>query len=354
MNDAQDVYEGLAAHLDRLPAGFPRTPSGVEIRILKRLFTPEEAELAQLLIFKPESVQQIAERAGRDPQILARELEKMSYKGLIFRLGRSPKVRYMASQFMVGIWEYHVNDLTPDLIKDVDAYFPYLLTGAYQPGLEQVRIIPVPGALSPDQRPTGYEDARSILDEQEKILVAPCICRRERQLVGEGCNRLPESCLVFGAGADYYEENGLGRVIDRQEADKILAAAEEAGLVFSPSNAQNATNICLCCGCCCQILKNLKRMAKPAECVATNYFAFLEEDVCIGCEICMDRCQMDAIGMAEGHAVIDRDRCIGCGLCVTTCTSQAIRLERKEETACQEPPVRLTETFQHIARKRLK
>jgi hypothetical protein len=44
-----DVYEALREHLDSLPAGFPATESGVEIRILKRLFSPEEAELARHL-----------------------------------------------------------------------------------------------------------------------------------------------------------------------------------------------------------------------------------------------------------------------------------------------------------------
>jgi electron transport complex protein RnfB len=41
-----DVYKKLAKHLDNLPAGYPSTESGVELRILKRLFTPEEAEIA--------------------------------------------------------------------------------------------------------------------------------------------------------------------------------------------------------------------------------------------------------------------------------------------------------------------
>jgi len=41
-----DAYENLAQHLDKLPGGFPPSDSGVEFRLLKRLFTPEEAELA--------------------------------------------------------------------------------------------------------------------------------------------------------------------------------------------------------------------------------------------------------------------------------------------------------------------
>ena len=59
-----DVYDALREHLDNLPAGFPSTESGVEIRILKRLFTPAEAELAVHLRPKLEPAAVIAERAG--------------------------------------------------------------------------------------------------------------------------------------------------------------------------------------------------------------------------------------------------------------------------------------------------
>ena len=41
-----DIYEQLTDALDKLPNGFPRTPSKVEIKILKKIFSPEEALLA--------------------------------------------------------------------------------------------------------------------------------------------------------------------------------------------------------------------------------------------------------------------------------------------------------------------
>jgi electron transport complex protein RnfB len=264
MTAAQNVYEDLATHLDRLPAGFPRTPSGVEIRILKRLFTPEEAALAQLLTLKPESAPKLAERTGGDPHQLALSLEEMARKGLIFRLRKGDAVRYMAAQFVVGIWEYHVNDLDPDLIKDVNEYLPHLFRGTNRPRTPQLRTIPIARALTPEQTIMPYEAAQKIIDQQEKIVVAPCICRREHQLVGHGCAKPLEGCLVFGAAASFYEENGLGRVIDHVEAHRILEKAEETGLVLQPSNAQNVVNICTCCGCCCQVLKNLKRLPRPA------------------------------------------------------------------------------------------
>ena len=58
-----DVYQRLAKHLDNLPGGFPATESGVELRILRRLFTPDEAELALHLTLIPEEARVIARRA---------------------------------------------------------------------------------------------------------------------------------------------------------------------------------------------------------------------------------------------------------------------------------------------------
>ena len=51
---SNDIYERLREFLDTLPTGFPATPTGVEIRILKKLFTPEEAELTMNLQSEPE------------------------------------------------------------------------------------------------------------------------------------------------------------------------------------------------------------------------------------------------------------------------------------------------------------
>ncbi|MGZ6231184.1 MAG: 4Fe-4S ferredoxin, partial [Syntrophales bacterium] len=58
----KDIYESLAVHLDGLPGGFPHTESGVEMRILKRLFTKDEASLACHLRVMPEPVERIAKR----------------------------------------------------------------------------------------------------------------------------------------------------------------------------------------------------------------------------------------------------------------------------------------------------
>ena len=61
-----DIYERLAAALDALPHGFPRTPSGVELKLIKMSYTPEEVSLAGQLTRTPETAAEIAKRVGMD------------------------------------------------------------------------------------------------------------------------------------------------------------------------------------------------------------------------------------------------------------------------------------------------
>ncbi|HYA14320.1 MAG TPA: 4Fe-4S binding protein [Syntrophales bacterium] len=348
----QDIYERLAAHLDNLPGGFPRTESGVELRILKRLFTEEEAALVLYLRMKPEPLERIARRASLPPEELADKLYQMSRKGLIFRADTPDGPRYMTIQYVVGIWEYHVNDLDEDLIRDMNEYIPHLVYASYKLKTHQVRTIPVSTSLEGQGMVMPYEHARKLIEEQSKIVVAPCICRKEHAMIGEGCGKLVEACLVFSSAAYFYENNRLGRSISREEAMQILATAEVEGLVLQPTNAQDITAMCLCCGDCCQILKNLKRLPHPASLVHANYYVRIRREDCIGCEACVERCQMEAIRMQDDVAEVDLDRCIGCGLCVTACSSEAINLVRKDEKDCYTPPDNVVETYMRIAQER--
>ena len=63
MKNDEFMDEQLADALDRLPNGFPRTASNVEIAILKKIFSPEEALLASQLGGDMEPIDVIA-KAG--------------------------------------------------------------------------------------------------------------------------------------------------------------------------------------------------------------------------------------------------------------------------------------------------
>ncbi len=346
-----DVYQRLANHLDNLPGRFPTTDSGVELRILKRMFSKAEAEIAPGLTMMPEPVPAIAARMDRDPVELATMLADMSKKGLIFRSSKGGEKHYMAAQFVIGIWEYHLNDLDEDLIRDVNEYLPYFMkAGWVNQKTRQLRVVPISKSIRAEISVMPYEKAEEIVKRQSKIVVSPCICRREHKMVGKGCDKPEEVCLVFGTGAYYYEENGLGRAITQDEALALLNTGLEAGLVLQPGNAQKPSNICMCCGCCCQILKNLRSLERPAQVVHTNYYAEVAMEDCDACEACADRCQMDAIEVGDA-ARVDRERCIGCGLCVTECPVDAMTLKQKAPADRYVPPKNTFETYLTMARE---
>jgi electron transport complex protein RnfB len=342
---ATDVYSRLAALLDDLPAGFPTTDSGVEQRILRRLFTPEEAEFALHLTLLPEPARVIARRAKIPVEEATQRLQEMERKGLIFVMheeGKEPE--YMATHWAVGIYEFQLNRLNPDLIRDLEEFGPAWFDQTAWDRAPQLRTIPIGESISAQPEVMVYERAEELVRAQDRLAVAPCICRKERRIAGEGCDKPLETCLVMGSAATYYVHNGLGRTIDQAEALAILAQAEEKGLVLQPGNAKDALNICTCCGCCCGVLRNVKRHPKPASFVASAFVATLDVETCEGCGTCETRCQMEAIYLDNGHATLNLDRCIGCGLCVTTCPTDSLSLQRKPEAEQPYVPKDLVDT----------
>lgn len=347
-----DIYKKLATHLDQLPGGFPSTDSGIELKILRRLFSEQEAQIAAALTLQLEDAESIAPRLGMTEVDLSPILESMSRKGLIFRRSKNDHPpRYMAAQFIIGIWEYHVNSLDKELIEDVNAYLPSFKGQWERQQTQQLRVIPISKSVNTQMDIMPYEAAEEIIQNQSKVVVAPCICRKEHRMMGKGCDNPLEVCLVFGAGAAYYEENGLGREITKEEALDILQQGVEAGLVLQPGNSQKAINICMCCGCCCQVLKQLSSLPEPAKVINSSYYAVVEDDLCHGCGICKERCHMDAIEL-EDTAVVDLKRCIGCGACVPGCDVEAIALRSKAENERWVPPKSAFETYLNIAKER--
>lgn len=350
--EMETIYNKLAKHLDNLPGGYPTTESGVELRILKRLFTAPEAELAITLSIKPETVAAIAERTDQESSTLSVSLEEMAKKGLIFRSYKDETVLYSAAMFVIGIWEYHVNDLDAELVKDVNEYLPHIMKDVWsETNTKHLRVIPISESISQDIKIASYEDAETLIKAQSKITVQPCICRKEHEVLGEPCKYPLDVCFAFGAAAYFYEENKLGRSVTIEEALEILEVGKKAGLVIQPGNAQRSANICMCCGCCCQMLKNLKNFESPAEEVHSNYFAKVTEDECIGCGECVERCHMDAITM-DDRAQINLNRCIGCGICIPECPTEAIQLIAKEKSEKYVPAKFTFQAYMRMAKER--
>jgi hypothetical protein len=80
----KDIYRSLQERLDTYSVGFPQTDSGVEIEILKCLFSIEDAEMFLSLSPKLETAEVITARLKNMPGEVAPQLESMTEKGRFF------------------------------------------------------------------------------------------------------------------------------------------------------------------------------------------------------------------------------------------------------------------------------
>ncbi|CAB1076150.1 Uncharacterized di-4Fe-4S ferredoxin domain-containing protein, Dalk_0169 type [Olavius algarvensis Delta 1 endosymbiont] len=349
----ENTYEKLRSRLDDLATGFPATESKVEIRLLERLFTESEAELfLQLspLLQKPADV---AQKLNRDPAEIGAMMETMAQKGLLFRKRKGEQSLYAAVPYVIGIFEFQLGKMDEEFARDHEEYFKTAFGKTIQSFKTPVlRTVPINRQLVADYPVAPYEDVLQIIEKQDKISIAPCICRATKKLAGEECDKSVENCFAFGSHAEYYVETGMGRYITIEEAKAIVKQNEVEGLVMQPFNSQKVGGMCSCCGDCCGVLRSLKMHPSPAEMVQSNYFARVDEAECTGCETCVERCQIDAIEVVDGISTIDLNRCIGCGLCVTTCPVDAIELIKKPEDQLYEPPKTGAETYIRIMQER--
>lgn len=348
-----DVYERLRKRLDRMATGYPSTTSGAEIRILKRLFSEDDAGLFLALGDEPETAAAVACHLGDDLEVLGSRLEDMAGRGLLFRLKEGPTVRYCAIPFIVGIYEFQVNNLSPELLGDISEYYLTALGGTFH-GLKtpHLRSIPINAEIASDRPIASYDDAAAIIRSKSRIAVAQCLCRKAVRMYGKGCSHPLETCLQFDSFAEYYVDNGMARYISRDEALEILRRNEEEGLVIQIPNSQKVEAMCACCTCCCGMLISLKLFPAPAREVKSNYVCAADESLCTACKTCVKRCPVGAVRFREDRIQYRAERCIGCGLCVTTCPSRSRTLLKKPEARSYTPPDTIYDAFQAMTGER--
>jgi Na+-translocating ferredoxin:NAD+ oxidoreductase subunit B len=353
----KDIYKRLRKHLDTMPVGFPATRSGVELRILKRLFTPDEARVAMGMTHVFESAKTICKRLQKQgvPPLQCRQcLSDMAGKGSLLCRKGDEKPRYALVPFVVGMYEFQIGRMTTELYEDAAQYFREAFGLTYlSTAVPQMRVIPIRQSITEDHRIATYDEIRQIIAAAKgKIGVADCICRKGRDLIGKPCKKTDRRslCLGFRDYFDAYHREGWIRKISTREALDILDQSEKEGLVLQSTNEQAPQAVCACCGCCCGVLSTLKAIPNPAEFAAANFYARVDANLCVGCGLCVDRCHMDAIEVMDKKARVNLLKCIGCGVCVPACKFGALRLEQKARICV--PPETTEELYDTIlARK---
>ena len=337
---SKDVYERLADHLDGIPQGFPKSESGVELRLLRKVFSEAEAEVASLMKLIPESAADVAERLGRDPGEMAEFLEMMTSKGQLAGMGPKESRLYAVLPFLAGFHEFQLKRIDKEYVELFEEYFEEAFAvDAGQDDPPQLRVFPVEQTIKAELTVLPFEKVSNMAENAKSWIVTDCICRKERQIAGAGCGATMNNCVAFSQDPDGFDiEYRGGRKVDKQEALAMIKQAGEEGLVHCAWNVQeDHFFICNCCPCCCLILRAVKKA--PQFAAKSNYYASINSNSCIACGLCADdRCPMEAIeATGESYEVV-RDRCIGCGVCVVTCPSGALSLERKAEDEIDIPP----------------
>jgi electron transport complex protein RnfB len=353
----EGVYRRLQRHIDKMPIGFPETESGVELRVLEHLFTPEEAEMALYLSAIPEPIEKIHSRARRDGielKELRQAMNRLAAKGAIYKTKVEGKPHYSKIMLAIGMFEYQVDRLTREFHADVLQYMDEGFSRAFHTRkTSQIRTIPISEEVIPERRIGTFDGARDLVMRSEgPFAVLNCVCRQGMDLLEKPCRQteIRETCLVMGDFARTTVKSGNAREISKEEMIGLLARADKEGMVLQPQNTQDPHFICCCCGCCCGVLATAKKLPRPAEYFDTNYYAEVAAELCTECGTCADRCQMEAIRYVDGVSTVDLMLCIGCGLCVSTCPSEAIRLCGKVET--KTPPRDQNALYQKILLER--
>ena len=337
----RDAYRRLAERLDAIPNGFPATESGVELELLAKIFTPEEAALAAEMRLAQEPASDIAGRAGLDPEAAYDLLKTMVRKGQILLGRKDRQLVFGLMPFVVGIYEEQLPRLDRELAMLFEQYVQES-RGSFTSIPPSVhRVIPVEEAVLAGVEIFPYERATELLESAKSWAVRECICRLQQHLVGKGCDRPTGNCLVFAPIEGAFDRSDVSRAISKEEAFRILREAEDAGLVHSPGNYRDGNHyICNCCTCCCGVLRSVSEFSIPTAIASSGFLAVVDSDACTGCGDCLERCQFGALAVSDTSLVceVDEGCCVGCGLCSMACPTGALALERRLEGDVPPPP----------------
>ncbi|NTU75818.1 MAG: 4Fe-4S binding protein, partial [Anaerolineaceae bacterium] len=318
--ESDSPYRHLAAALDALPNRFPPAEDGSDLRLLAKIFTPEEAALAANLMPEMEPPAQISTRLGRDMRELSGMLKEMSKKGLI-SVGKTSEGRlgFGLMPFVVGIYEAQIDRIDAELAKLFEDYYQKSFATSLRVTPQVHRVIPVRVAVKNDTEVAPFESVSALVDRMQSWGVIDCICRTQKALIGDPCQHPVDVCMVLSEKPDAFSSDGTVTPLDRQGALNTLQRAADAGLVHCVSNNQQEMwYICNCCTCSCGILRGIAELG-IANAVARSAFTNqVDEALCVACDACVEYCQFGALSLL-GVAQVDSMRCVGCGVCVPAC-----------------------------------
>ncbi|HTZ18233.1 MAG TPA: 4Fe-4S binding protein [Dissulfurispiraceae bacterium] len=176
------------------------------------------------------------------------------------------------------------------------------------------------------------EEISDLVLKAESVVRLPCACRWTISRKEERC------CFALSYGPDAwykgFDMSYFGKASDEgletvraEDAVAQMDALEDSGAIHSIWTMMTPFigAVCNCTASDCIGLRTLFGIG--AHTIArAEYVAVVDNDLCAGCGLCMERCQFDAITSNESIAAVDPGKCYGCGLCRKACDQGAISL----------------------------
>ena len=225
-------------------------------------------------------------------------------------------------------------------IKTIDRY---LFHGFYEKFMKYFslfygsRVIPLNTSINSSLKISPTEEILEIIQRMPSVSLGYCYCRaskRKRNPETSSCTHSLWTCIHIGTAKKLgeLEEKTPMKKANYRKVKALLQAADKAGLVHQLITAPTSEYfyvICNCCKCCCVMLNDVIRYGPRNRIISSNFIASNDEELCVACGECVERCYFKAREMINGKLIFNLENCVGCGLCVTVCKYGAISLSKK-------------------------
>ena len=320
------------------------------IALVQHLFDEEEASIVRHLgLVLGRRAADLARVEHRPTEQIEAVLDRLlNIKRVIVASGPSENQRYRLLPIVPGIFEMMLVGQKLESMTPWHRRFVELFEALYETGYSldyqehptpTVRYLPVGKVIDAHPRALPTDKLEAVLDRFQVFAVGQCQCRMAMQVLGRGCGKPLENCMLMGQWAQRGIETGVLKQVSKKEALNIKREAESHGLVNWMMNVESPHGqcSCSCCGCCCHAMRTVNEFSAPGLIAPPHFLPRLDPTKCTYCGKCAQNCPMGAIAVDTQGATETtsnpaspaptrythlQERCIGCGLCVLACDRQ--------------------------------
>jgi ferredoxin len=347
-NTIKSGYSRLVDRLNRYPQGAP--PSDLLFKILKMLFSENEAELVSLMPIKPFTARKASQIWKMNLTNTQKVLDELAGRAILVDIEQNGESVYALPPPMAGFFEFSLMRIRDDIDQKLlsELFYEYMnveedfIKELFTRGETQLgRTFVHEPVLSKENalHVLDYERATEIIKRATYRGVGICYCRHKMEHLDKVCDAPQDICMTFNNTAASLIKHGSARSVETEECLDLLQVAYEHNLVQFGENVRESVNfICNCCGCCCEALIAARRFAILNPVHTTNFIPVVTESDCNGCGKCVTACPVEAMTLVSSNnplkpkmkvAKLDEDICLGCGICVRSCSKAAIQLESR-------------------------